>query len=131
MPNVDDHGLEVLKKAARNIGALPKQDYALQAIIVADESAAGIPTTPQILNFPIALANTEEEITLPVGTKSFFLKARKISRLRLAFAAGETMVSWTSIPLGAVYTEPNKIAGNKIYVQSDIANNLIEIVCYI
>lgn len=30
MPNVDDHGLEVLKKAARNIGDTPKTDYGLQ-----------------------------------------------------------------------------------------------------
>lgn len=34
MPNVDDHGLEVLKKAARNIGAQPKQNYALQVYLV-------------------------------------------------------------------------------------------------
>lgn len=33
MPNVDDHGLEVLKKAAVNIGATPKTDYALQTVL--------------------------------------------------------------------------------------------------
>ncbi len=33
-PNVDDHGLEVLKKAAQDIGATPKTDYALQTIDV-------------------------------------------------------------------------------------------------
>lgn len=33
MANVDDHGLEVLKKAARDIGAKPKTDYALQTHI--------------------------------------------------------------------------------------------------
>jgi len=32
MPNVDDHGLEVLKKAALDIGAIPKRDYALQTV---------------------------------------------------------------------------------------------------
>lgn len=41
MPNVDDHGLEVLKKAARNIGAKPKQDYALQVIIVSEDGVSG------------------------------------------------------------------------------------------
>lgn len=40
MPNVDDHGLEVLKKAARNIGAKPKQDYALQVIVVSEDGVA-------------------------------------------------------------------------------------------
>lgn len=41
MPNVDDHGLEVLKKAARNIGAKPKQDYALQVIVVSEDGVSG------------------------------------------------------------------------------------------
>ncbi len=33
MPNVDDHGLEVLKKAAVDIGDTPKRDYALQTVL--------------------------------------------------------------------------------------------------
>lgn len=33
MPNVDDHGLEVLKKAAIDIGSTPKRDYALQTVL--------------------------------------------------------------------------------------------------
>ena len=41
MPNVDDHGLEVLKKAARDIGAKPKQDYALQVFVVNEGSTSG------------------------------------------------------------------------------------------
>lgn len=41
MPNVDDHGLEVLKKAARNIGEKPKTDYALQVIIVGEDGVSG------------------------------------------------------------------------------------------
>jgi hypothetical protein len=40
MPNVDDHGLEVLKKAARNIGATPKSDYALQVIVVSEDGVS-------------------------------------------------------------------------------------------
>lgn len=40
MPNVDDHGLEVLKKAARNIGAKPKTDYALQVIVVSEDGVS-------------------------------------------------------------------------------------------
>lgn len=47
MPNVDEHGLEVLKKAAVNIGATPKTDYALQTIIKNTDpiavSAAALP----------------------------------------------------------------------------------------
>lgn len=31
--SVDDHGLEVLKKAGVDIGATPKRDYAIQTVI--------------------------------------------------------------------------------------------------
>lgn len=34
MPNVDDHGLEVLKKAATNIDPTTKRNYALQVFPV-------------------------------------------------------------------------------------------------
>lgn len=42
MPNVDDHGLEVLKKAARNIGVTPKTDYALQVVDTPDVNQTGL-----------------------------------------------------------------------------------------
>lgn len=32
MPNVDDHGLEVLKKAAVNLDPVSKRNYALQVV---------------------------------------------------------------------------------------------------
>lgn len=41
MPNVDDHGLEVLKKAARNLSPTPKKDYALQTLLV-NESGSNV-----------------------------------------------------------------------------------------
>lgn len=37
MPNVDDHGLEVLKKAARNLSPTPKKDYAIQNLLVSED----------------------------------------------------------------------------------------------
>jgi len=130
VPNVDDHGLEVLKKAARNIGAQPKQDYALQTILISDESTASPPSTPVILNQLIPLANVENEIVLPLGTKSFLLKARKICRLKLAYAQGETSVAWIEIPLGGFWKEVHPLASNKIYLQSDRDNQVIEILTY-
>ncbi len=41
MPNVDDHGLEVLKKAARNLDPTSKRNYALQVYIVGEEGVSG------------------------------------------------------------------------------------------
>lgn len=128
MPNVDDHGLEVLKKAARNLDPVPKRDYALQTWQVGDTSEG---TDPQILNVPVALADTEVEISLPSAYKSFILKSRKICRMKLAFVAGGTSDKWMTVPRGGYWVENKKVSSDKIYIQSDIADNLIEIVAYI
>ena len=132
MPNVDDHGLEVLKKAARNIGDKPKKDYALQMIIVADESEGGgaIASTPTIQNINIANADTEVEFTLPVNYKSFIMRPRRNARLRLAYALGETNVEWITIPLGGYWVEDKKLAVEKLYIQSNVPNTILEFVFY-
>lgn len=132
MANVDDHGLEVLKKSARDIGVVPKRDYALQAIIVADESATGgaVASTPIISNFTIALADTEVEFTLPIDYKSFMFRARQTARLRMAYASGQTNVEWVTIPLGGVWGENKKLAPPKLYFQSNRANTVLEFVFY-
>lgn len=130
MPNVDDHGLEVLKKAARNIDVVPKKDYALQVIVVADESASGTPFTPVVNSHNIVNAATEYALALPVGTKSFILRARKTSRLRLAFNPGETNTNWVTIPLGGYWIESKRLSGSSVYIQSNIANNIIEVISY-
>jgi hypothetical protein len=129
MPNVDDHGLEVLKKAARNLDVVPKKDYAIQTILVKDESGEVI-YSPSIINFPIAVADVEEEIELPVGYKYFILKARKVCRLRLSFEIGGTTTEWVTIPRGGYWVEERRFASNKVYVQSSIDNNVIEVVVY-
>lgn len=130
MPNVDDHGLEVLKKAARNLDPIPKKDYALQVILVKDESAGGGAFTPQVQNIPIPDKDVEVEIELPIEFKAFVLKARKVSRLRLAFGIGGTNAEWVSIPKGGVWVENKKLQSNKIFVQSNIDDNTIEVVSY-
>lgn len=47
MPNVNDHGLEVLKKAAIDIGEKPKTNYALQTLLtnVSEIAASGVATS--------------------------------------------------------------------------------------
>jgi hypothetical protein len=46
MPNVDDHGLEVLKKAAINLDPTSKRDYALQVVVKPDPNGGnGLLTT--------------------------------------------------------------------------------------
>lgn len=130
MPNVDDHGLEVLKKAARNLDPVPKKDYAIQTILVGDESVGGGIYTPTILNFSIPTKDIEVELSLPVGCKAFVLRPRKNSRLRIAYTAGGTTSSWASVPLGGYWVENKRLSSNKVFVQSSKDNNTIEIVAY-
>lgn len=130
MPNVDDHGLEVLKKAARNIDPTPKKDYALQVILIKDESAGGGTFIPQIQNIPIADKDVEVQITLPVDYKAFILRPRKVSRLKLAFGAGGTDAAWVTIPKGGLWVENKKLQSNILFVQSNIDDNIIEVVSY-
>lgn len=128
MPNVDDHGLEVLKKAARNLDVVPKKDYALQVIVVKDESGGTTPFTPLILNVPIPDADTEVEIDLPEDCKAFVLRSRKISRLKLAYSPSSP--EWVTIPRGGYWVEEKRLMGKNIYLQSSIGSNVIEVVAY-
>jgi hypothetical protein len=127
MPNVDDHGLEVLKKAARNIHPIPKKDYALQVILVGNESTAQGVYSPTIQNFPIALKDVVNELTLPINYKAFVLKSRKVSRLKISYESGGP---WVTIPKGGVYVENKRLDTNKIFIESSIDDNIIEVVSY-
>lgn len=130
MPNVDDHGLEVLKKAARNIDPTPKKDYALQVIVVGEEGSGPPALTPTISNVSAPNAGEEIEINIPPGTHAIYLRPRKISRMRIAYALGDTSANYISVGKGGFWFESRKITSPKIYLQTDIDNNLIECVFY-
>lgn len=130
MPNVDDHGLEVLKKAARNLDPTPKRDYALQVIVVKDESVGGGVYSPEVLNISIPIKDTEVEVVLPEDFKAYILKSRKVSRLKIAFIEGGTNDDWFTIPLGGYWTETRKTQNNKLYVQSNKDDTILEVVVY-
>ena len=130
MPNVDDHGLEVLKKAARNIDPVPKRDYALQVILVKDESTGDGVYIPDIINHNIAVKDVEETISLPVGYKAFILRPRRNCRLKLAFTTNGTNTQWVTIPRGGYWVENRKFNTNDLFIQSDTDNVMIEVVVY-
>lgn len=69
MPNVDDHGLEVLKKAALDIGVKPKTDYALQVHLVNPEDISGGggagSLTTQTVSFSITVPQIGQWVLVP------------------------------------------------------------------
>lgn len=130
MPNVDDHGLEVLKKAARNLDPVPKRDYALQVIVVGEEGSGPPALTPTISNVAAPNADEEIEINIPAGTHAIYLRPRKICRMRIAYVSGDTATNYVSIGKGGFWFESRKITAPKIFLQTDVDNNLIEAVFY-
>lgn len=131
MPNVDDHGLEVLKKAARNLDPTPKKDYALQVIVVADESTGGgAPLSTTIINHSIPVKDVEHQINLPANCKAFLLRPRKNSRLKLSYDLGGTNTLFVTVPLGGYWVENKALQSASVFVQSSVDNNVIELVAY-
>lgn len=128
MPNVDDHGLEVLKKAARNLDVIPKKDYALQVILVKDESDAGKKFTPTIFNIE-ATADSTTTIPLPENHLAFILRARKNSRFKLAYSEEGIDNTFISVPLGGYWIENKKIDSSNIYVVTN-RDTVLELITY-
>lgn len=68
MPNVDDHGLEVIKKAARDLlqGGIPKRDYALQVWVMNGSSGGGEALVLQKVSISITLPQVGTWVTVPL-----------------------------------------------------------------
>lgn len=73
MPNVDDHGLEVLKKAARDLltGGKAKNDYALQVWLMNPTTGgggSGGALTLQKISFSISALQVGTWVQVPIVT---------------------------------------------------------------
>ncbi len=68
MPNVDDHGLEVLKKAARDLltGGKAKNDYALQVWLMNSTTGGGGALTLQKISFSISALQVGTWVQVPI-----------------------------------------------------------------
>lgn len=82
-------------------------------------------TTPNIQNITIAVANVEQSYVLPVNTKTYNLKARGNSRIRLAYTAGQSGTNFVTIPPGNEYNVDGLNSSLTIYFQ---ANNALEVI---
>ena len=124
---VDDHGLEVLKKAGLDISG-NKTNYAIQTTVVSGSSSN---TTANIVNILVSLANVEQTFSLPANCKGFLIRARQNCRMRLSYVVNGTTTAWITIGLGGYFKDDNKYSSQNIYYQVDRANTDIEILTYI
>lgn len=147
MPYVDDHGLEVLKKAAHDVDVSVKYtDYYLQVgLMLAGNPATEISvsnplpvsvvavggitpsTTPTITNFSVALANTEVSHALQTNLKRLLVRSRDLYKIQFAFTATESSTKFITIPAGSSYTETDlNLSGKTLYFQLSTAG-IVEI----
>lgn len=83
------------------------------------------------INTTIALANTEQSETLPVGTKFFNFINRGLSTIKLAYTSGKSGTDYISVPGRGGHHEVDGIASDApqitLYFQSTTAGGRIEI----
>jgi hypothetical protein len=90
-------------------------------------------TVATIANVAVTLANTEYSYTFPTGTKNFLLRDRDAdSKLRIAYALGDTGTTYFTNYPGNIYTSDNlaTTSGFTIYFRSNKANRVIEILSW-
>ena len=85
---------------------------------------------PTIQNVPIALKNTNTSITLPAGTKQFFVSARSGLAFRVAYISGDADPSTGTFITTNFYSSPivsNGGSGFTLYVETNKDDDVIEV----
>lgn len=143
MSQVDDHGLEVIKKSAEYtepLSSSPKKDYYIKVGGAPSGASYVIPpipvsvdpvTTPTIFNVTATLANTEYSQALPSDTKKLLLRCRGLSRIQFSFASGGTNTNYITIRPGTVYSvEGLSLSSSTIYFETSLAGQVVEILTW-
>lgn len=97
---------------------------------IANAVGAATNTTPYIFNLTAAVAGTEYSQALPANTKFFTIKARGLSKIKLAYTNGGTASTYQTIDPGVRYTESNYYTAQTLYFAASKAGDTIEIVAY-
>lgn len=103
-------------------------------VFVANTSSEPLPVTfttealdPEIVNFPVAAANTEESYTFPDGTKKWSMYCRNDSVMKIAWESGESGTVFKTIYPGNEYGEDVDVGGKTVYFQTSKAGEVVEI----
>ena len=86
--------------------------------------------TPSILNYPLALANTEYAVAIPLGAKKFTLQLREACYLKVAGATGDIAADlYFSVFPGGVYNieSASGAAILTLYVQPSKPSQVLEL----
>ncbi len=101
------------------------------AEITVSEAAANVAS---IQNIPMAIANQEYSITLPINTLKFTLRVRDSKgKLQLSWNAGETSTNYLTVGMGVTYSEDSLERNGTsriIYVSSSTPDLTIELMSW-
>jgi hypothetical protein len=88
---------------------------------------AGLPT---IINGVIEEANVEYVISLPSNYHKLMVQARTSVAVKLAFKVSESASKYVTLKAGSTYSDDNLHSNNSLYVQSETANTVIEVLVW-
>lgn len=95
------------------------------------QAASSPGTSPEIYNVTMTLANTEYSQVFPVGTKSFTVRCRSLSEVKITFGAGTSGTNFITIPAGMNYYEEFvNLSTKTLYFQCVAAGKILEIIVY-
>lgn len=118
---VNEHGLEVLKRSAIMPDDLQKWRLAIRTILIGSGNEK---ITPLIL----ALANTEYSHTLQDNLMQLRIKCRGNADLKISFKTGETTTNYWTIRKGCVDNiDGLGFTGKTLYIQCDKPNMTVEV----
>jgi hypothetical protein len=85
-------------------------------------------TQPKIYNINLTLSDTEYSQALSLDVLKLTVKLRGMANLKLAFATGESLTKFITIPAGCSYTESDlRLASSTLYFNADQASQVLEI----
>lgn len=95
--------------------------------------ASALLTAPLVLNYPIALANTEYTVSIPIGAKHFCLQARAGTTLQISDTVGDSNTNFFTLRPYVPYNVDSLIGGAiiNLYIRSSKPSQVIEIVYWV
>lgn len=92
-------------------------------------SGGSFDTVPTIFNVPCAIADNEYSQALPANCRTFVLKARNGSRVKLAYVTGATEV--LTLNSGFSFRDDKTYLSKTVYFKCSKADEVIEIAAYV
>jgi len=84
--------------------------------------------TPLITNKTVALKDIEETHTLAINTKTFTIKCRASSEIKLAYILGDSGLIFDTIPRGVRFSMNDiRFGGSTLFFQTDKDAQVVEI----